>query len=165
MFIPCTTCLHILLAHPCLYNYYYLLSLQYTVQHILLIFIFYSYFNFFTFYSLVLCCVTYNCSVHWADLTSISLLIIFCIIEYVMNKTLNPWEAIFYVRALYPVISASNCATNCYNCSLSFSPSHLTHSLSHACQTCSGQVLQFYHNPNVVFMKNSLFLIFKRLLL
>ncbi len=34
-FIPCTTCLHILLAHSCLY--YYLLSLQYTVLHIILL--------------------------------------------------------------------------------------------------------------------------------
>ncbi len=33
MYIPGTTCLHILLAHPCLY--YYLLSAQYTVLHIL----------------------------------------------------------------------------------------------------------------------------------
>ncbi len=30
-------------------------------------------------------------TVHWADLTYISLLIIFCIIEYVTNKSLNPW--------------------------------------------------------------------------
>ncbi len=50
MYIPCTTCLHILLAHSCLY--YYLLSLQYTVLHSL----FYCTFNlfrisFFSFYS------------------------------------------------------------------------------------------------------------------
>ncbi len=35
-------------------------------------------------YSLVLCYIF--CTVHWADLTYISLLIIFCIIEYVTNK-------------------------------------------------------------------------------
>ncbi len=40
LYIPCTTCLHILLAHSCLY--YYLLSLQYTVLHILFYCTFYS---------------------------------------------------------------------------------------------------------------------------
>ncbi len=45
VYIPGTTCLHIPLAHPCLY--YYVLSPQYTVLHIL----FYC-----TFYSLFLCC-------------------------------------------------------------------------------------------------------------
>ncbi len=39
--LPCTTCLHILLAHPCLY--YYLLSLQCAVLHILFYCTFYSY--------------------------------------------------------------------------------------------------------------------------
>ncbi len=38
---------------------------------------------------ILLCCVAYNCTVHGADLTYISGLIIFCIIEYVTNKTLN----------------------------------------------------------------------------
>ncbi len=42
---------------------------------------------------ILLCCVTYFAlSIEWTDLTYISLLIIFCIIEYVMNKkplTLN----------------------------------------------------------------------------
>ncbi len=38
---------------------------------------------------ILLCCVIYNCTVHWADLTYISLLIIFGVIEYVTNKTLN----------------------------------------------------------------------------
>ncbi len=33
--------------------------------------------------------VTYNCTVHGADLTYVSLLDNFCIIEYVTNKTLN----------------------------------------------------------------------------
>ncbi len=42
VYIPGTTCLHILLAHPCLY--YYLLSPQYTVLHILFYCTFYSLF-------------------------------------------------------------------------------------------------------------------------
>ncbi len=76
-----------LFAHPCLY--YYLLSTQYTVLHILFYSTFYSvFFTYIYIYSLVLCYIF--CTVHWADLTYISLLIIFCIIEYVTNKqTLN----------------------------------------------------------------------------
>jgi len=35
VYIPGTTCLHVLLAHPCLY--YYLLSPQYAIMHILLL--------------------------------------------------------------------------------------------------------------------------------
>ncbi len=82
--------LHIPLAHTCLY--YCLLSPQYTILHTsfyctsyssLLFLILFIYV-----YSLVLCYIF--CTVHWADLTYISLLIIFCIIEYVTNKTLNP---------------------------------------------------------------------------
>ncbi len=34
-------------------------------------------------------CISYNCTVHEADLTYISLLIIFCIIVYVTNKNLE----------------------------------------------------------------------------
>ncbi len=64
--LPCTTCLHILLAHPCLY--YYLLSLQYAVLHILFYCTFYSlfflYFFLPTLMYILLCCVTYNCTVH-----------------------------------------------------------------------------------------------------
>ncbi len=72
-----------LFAHPCLY--YYLLSPQYTVLHISLFIFILTYIYV---YSLVLCYVF--CTVHWADLIYISLLIIFCIIEYVTNKqTLN----------------------------------------------------------------------------
>ncbi len=48
MYIPCTTCLHMLLAHSCLY--YYLLSVQYTVLHIILFFILF-YFLFLLFIS------------------------------------------------------------------------------------------------------------------
>ncbi len=34
-------------------------------------------------------CIPYNCTVHGADLTYISLLVIFCIIVHVTNKTLE----------------------------------------------------------------------------
>ncbi len=51
---------------------------------------------------ILLCCVTYNCTVLWEDLTYISLLIIFCIIEYVTDKTLNPWICIICLALLYP---------------------------------------------------------------
>ncbi len=37
----------------------------------------------------LLCFVTYNCAVYGADLTYISLLVIFFIIVYVMKKMLN----------------------------------------------------------------------------
>ncbi len=59
-----------------------------------MLFIFYSHFLFFTYifsylyldiFSCV--CVAYNCTVHGADLTYILLLVIFCIIMYVTNKT------------------------------------------------------------------------------
>ncbi len=48
--------------------------------------------------NILLCCVTYNCTVHWADLTYISLLIIFCIIEFVTNKSLNLEILYYFVR-------------------------------------------------------------------
>ncbi len=72
--IPGTTCLHILLAHPCLY--YYLLSPPYTVLHILFYCTLYSLFFLLIFilflplfiYNL-LCYVSFFCTVHWADLT------------------------------------------------------------------------------------------------
>ncbi len=48
VYITGTTCLHILLAHPCLY--YYLLSPQYTVLHILFYCTFYSLFFLYLFY-------------------------------------------------------------------------------------------------------------------
>ncbi len=55
VYIPATTCLHIRLAHPCLY--YYLLSPQYTVLHIL----FYCTFYFFLpiLLYILFCCVMY----------------------------------------------------------------------------------------------------------
>ncbi len=112
---PVQPCLHILLAvwtffllfahssaHPCLY--YYLLSPQYTVLHILfhctfyplllllLLLCFYSY----LFIYILLCYVSFlflfflHCPLSGPVLIYISLLIISCIIEYVTNKkTLN----------------------------------------------------------------------------
>ncbi len=57
-----------------------------------MLFIFYSYFllKFFSYLYLDIfscVCVAYNCTVHGADLTYILLLVIFCIIMYVTNKT------------------------------------------------------------------------------
>ncbi len=78
----CTSCL-----------YYYLLSLPYTVCTSYFIAHFYLYFFFFTsffspyqFLCIFSCvCIPYNCTVHGADLTYISLLVIFCIIVCVTN--------------------------------------------------------------------------------
>ncbi len=88
MYIPGTTCLHILLAHPCLY-YYYLLSPQYTVLHILFYCTFYSLFIVFFLPICIFSCAVLHflhCPLSGPDLIYISLLIIFCIIEYVTNK-------------------------------------------------------------------------------
>ncbi len=100
MYIPCTTRLHIPLAHPSC-SYYYLLSpsilffAHLIVLHFLFHCTFYSYFSFFTIYML-LCCYFYiififillHCPLSGPDF--ISLLIIPCIICYVTNKeTLN----------------------------------------------------------------------------
>ncbi len=90
----CTTCLHSLLAHTCLH--YYLLGLQYTVHVLfyctfyLIFYAFYFLLKFFSYLYLDIfscVCVAYNCTVHGADLTYILLLVIFCIIMYVTNKT------------------------------------------------------------------------------
>ncbi len=94
MYIPGTTCLHILLAHPCLY--YYLLSPQYTAFYFIahftpyfFLFLFY-FFTYIYIYSLVLGFIFLHCSLSGPVLIYISLLIISCIIEYVTNKrTLN----------------------------------------------------------------------------
>ncbi len=112
VYIPGTTCLHIPLAHPCLY--YYLLSPQYTVRynlfahssctslfillfikstvyciaHFTLFFLIFLFFTYIYIYSLVLRIL--HCPLSGPDLIYISLQIIFCIIEYVTNKrTLN----------------------------------------------------------------------------
>ncbi len=102
MYIPCTTCLHIPLAHSCLY--YNLLSPQYTILHMLfdctsysslfLRIIFVLFFTYIYVYSHVLCYI-FHCPLSGPDLIYISLLIMFCIIEYVMNKTLNLEETFF----------------------------------------------------------------------
>ncbi len=99
VYIPGTTCLHILLAHPCLY--YYLLSPQYTVLHIYFIAHFTPYFFlifilFQPIFIYIFSCVMFlfffffYCPLRGPVLIYISLLIISCIIEYVTNKrTLN----------------------------------------------------------------------------
>ncbi len=90
MYIPGTTCLHILLAHPC--SYYYLLSSQYTVLHIVFYCTVHSLFYLlilFYLYLYILYCVVLHilhCPLSGPDLIYMSLLIIFCIIEYVTNK-------------------------------------------------------------------------------
>ncbi len=104
---PVQPCLHIPLAHPCLY--YYLLSPQYTVLHILFhctfyfiahftdlnssfLLIFVLIFTYIYIYSLVLCLIFIflHCPLSGPVLIYIPLLIISCIIEYVTNKrTLN----------------------------------------------------------------------------
>ncbi len=103
MYIPGTTRLHIPLAHPSC-AYYYLLSPNILVLHILFVLhflfycTFYSLFLFFTYiYALVLCYfyiififILLHCPLSRPDLIYISLLIIPCIIYYVTNKqTLN----------------------------------------------------------------------------
>ncbi len=60
--------------------------------HILFLFIFIHFLlHFLYLYLCIFSCVsvTYNCTVHGADLTYISLLVIFCIIVHVMNKNLE----------------------------------------------------------------------------
>ncbi len=65
-----------------------LLSLQYTFLHILLFST--SFFSPYLYLCIFSCvCISYNCTVHGADLTYISLLIIFCIIVYVTNTNLE----------------------------------------------------------------------------
>ncbi len=84
VYIHGKTCSHIRLAHPCLY--YYLLSPQYTVLHILFYCTFYLYYSIFSYVVLRIL----HCPLSGPDLIYISLRIIFCIIEYVTNKrTLN----------------------------------------------------------------------------
>ncbi len=99
MFAHSSCCLHFPLAHPCLY--YYLLSPQYTVLHILFHCTFYPLFFFLIFILflpifiyILLCYVSFkfflHCPLSGPVLIYISLLIISCIIEYVTNKiTLN----------------------------------------------------------------------------
>ncbi len=78
VYIPGTTCLHIPLAHPCLY--YYLLSPQYTVLHILFYCTFYSLFFlinliFYLYWYIFSCVVLHilHCPLSGPDLIYISL--------------------------------------------------------------------------------------------
>ncbi len=113
VYIPGTTCLHIPLAHPCLYYYLLspqytvrynlfahssctslfillLLSPQYTVLHILFYCTFYSIFFILPIFIYILVLRILHCPLSGPDLIYISLQIIFCIFEYVTNKiTLN----------------------------------------------------------------------------
>ncbi len=101
VYIPCTTCLHIPLAHPCLY--YYLLSPQYCTFYFIAHFTLYVFLLFFTYIYIYTRVVLHilHCPLSGPDLAYISLLIIFCIIEYVMNtKTLNPWTAKTLVKQI-----------------------------------------------------------------
>ncbi len=86
----CSTCLHIPLSVQSCLSWY--LILQHTVMNILLYFIFYilffiSYFLFILFYAYFTCVVFYNiCTVHGADLTHISLLVIQSLYSHVCDK-------------------------------------------------------------------------------
>ncbi len=51
-----------------------------------------SFFSIPIFMYIILCCIPHNCAVHGADLTYISLLVIFCIIVHVTNTILNLWN-------------------------------------------------------------------------
>ncbi len=59
-------------------------------------------------YTLVLCYNILHCPLSGPDLTYISLLIIFCIIEYVTNKTLDPWIILplFFYETFLPHYTA-----------------------------------------------------------
>ncbi len=122
MYIPSTTCLHILLAHPCLY--YNFLSPQYTVLHILfyctiyslfflLIFIIIFFFLPIYIYIYIFSCVVLHilhCPLSGPDQIHISLLIIFCIIEYVTNKkTLNLEHQNSQKTVKYQVVCTAEC--------------------------------------------------------
>ncbi len=71
-------------GHSCLYYNRYLLSLQYTVLHIILLHILFSK----KIFSITIFMYILLSLFHGADLTYISLLVIFCIIVYVTNKKL-----------------------------------------------------------------------------
>ncbi len=90
------------LAHPCLYYYLLSLLLSCTLFYCTFYLIFYSFLLVFFFPYQYLCifscvCVTYNCTVHGADLTYISLLVIFCIIMYVTNTNLESYLLLCHI--------------------------------------------------------------------
>ncbi len=77
---------------------YSILSAHFILVHILFyillffifILIFFTYFFPYLYLCIFSCvCIPYNCTVHGADLTYISLLVIFCIIVYVINTNLE----------------------------------------------------------------------------
>ncbi len=75
-------------------NIYSILSCTFYLIYFFVLLLFLFLLHFILFSYLYLCifscvCVTYNCTVHGADLTYISLRIIFCIIVYVTNKNLE----------------------------------------------------------------------------
>ncbi len=104
MYIPGTTCLHIPLAHPCLYCYSLIHSIPYCtfnlIAHFILFYFIicsYSYFIliYIYIYYLVLCFIVLflfilHCPLSGPVLTYISLLIIPCMIVNVTNNK-EPW--------------------------------------------------------------------------
>ncbi len=87
--LVCTFFLHIS-AYIIIYLVYSILSCTfYFIEH-LFIFILISFFSY-LYLCIFSCVVTYNCTVHGADLTYISLLVIFCIIVHVTNTNLESW--------------------------------------------------------------------------
>ncbi len=87
MYVPCTTCLHILVAHPCLLLF--IKSTVYCPAHFILLHILFFFILIFLFY-LYLC--IFSCVVLQIIALSIEWTwpdFIVCIIEYVTNKTLT----------------------------------------------------------------------------
>ncbi len=133
-----------------------LISIQYTVLHILLYctfyFIFYSFLFFFFSPYLYLCilscvCIPYNCTVHGADLTYISLLVvIFCIIVYETNTKswiLNHCRIITYERRM-------QWRTRVERVSCLKRKRRLSVSLFQSDRGQNGECLTFLHNPPYV---------------
>ncbi len=84
------TFLLILFIKPTVYCPVHFNLLHILFDILFLFFIFTSFYSHTYMYVYSLCdCIPYNCTVHGADLTYISLLIIFCIIVYVIQDT-NP---------------------------------------------------------------------------
>ncbi len=87
VYIPGTTCLHILLAHP--FILLFIKSTVYCIAHFTPYF-FFLFLFYFDLYLYILYCVMFNFlhgPLSGPDLIYTSLLIIFCIVEYVTNKT------------------------------------------------------------------------------
>ncbi len=69
-------------------------TVYYPAHFILLHILFFLIFSYHFMY-ILLCCVTIFCTVHWAAWPDLHFTtVIYYIIEYVMNKTLNPWKTI-----------------------------------------------------------------------